>query len=140
MLRTTPWRNLSVAKKKARAKSAKKTKRKTKAKSKTRVRAKAKSKSKSKSTKSKPKAKAGIKPKMASATPATPVTSVSSLPDMEVQTTGGQRLSLASLKGKNVVLYFYPKDDTPGCTTEGCDLRDHHGELQSLNTVVLGVS
>jgi thioredoxin-dependent peroxiredoxin len=38
------------------------------------------------------------------------------------------------------VIYFYPKDDTPGCTTEGCDIRDHYGEFQQLNAVVLGVS
>jgi peroxiredoxin Q/BCP len=62
------------------------------------------------------------------------------LPSIEVETTSGGRLSLASLKGKNVVLYFYPKDDTPGCTTEGCDIRDHFAEFQKLNAVVYGVS
>ncbi|MBI3898044.1 MAG: peroxiredoxin [Gammaproteobacteria bacterium] len=62
------------------------------------------------------------------------------LPDVEVATTNGGRLQLSSLKGKNVVLYFYPKDDTPGCTTEGCDIRDRYTDFQNLETVVLGVS
>jgi peroxiredoxin Q/BCP len=69
----------------------------------------------------------------ASAAPAT-------LPDLEVETTGGRRLSLASLKGRPVVIYFYPKDDTPGCTAEGCDIRDHYGEFERRGAVVLGVS
>lgn len=49
-------------------------------------------------------------------------------------------ISLADLKGKNVVLYFYPKDMTPGCTTEACDFRDKHEDFSALNTVILGVS
>lgn len=63
-----------------------------------------------------------------------------SLPPLYVQTTNGERLRLPDLKGKRVVLYFYPKDDTPGCTLEGCDIRDHHREFTRRNTVVLGVS
>ena len=52
----------------------------------------------------------------------------------------GNVISLGSLKGKKVVLYFYPKDDTPGCTAEACNLRDNHSELISQGYVVLGVS
>lgn len=54
--------------------------------------------------------------------------------------TGGQTLSLADLKGRNVVLYFYPKDSTPGCTTEGQDFRDASARFDALDTVILGVS
>jgi peroxiredoxin Q/BCP len=54
-------------------------------------------------------------------------------------TTGGE-ISLASLKGKPVVLYFYPKDDTPGCTKEACSFRDNWDTLTSKGVVVLGVS
>ena len=51
------------------------------------------------------------------------------------------RHKLSHFKGKqNVVLYFYPRDDTPGCTTEACGFRDHIGEFQSAETVVLGIS
>lgn len=63
-----------------------------------------------------------------------------SLPATEVATTGGQRLRLDGLKGKPVVIYFYPKDDTPGCTTEGCDIRDNWGAFRGLGVTVLGVS
>ncbi len=63
-----------------------------------------------------------------------------SLPSIAVQITGGERLRLSDLKGKRVVLYFYPKDDTPGCTLEGCDIRDHRKQFARRNTVVLGVS
>jgi len=52
----------------------------------------------------------------------------------------GNVISLESLKGKKVVLYFYPKDDTPGCTAEACNLRDNHSELIKLGYVVIGVS
>jgi len=52
----------------------------------------------------------------------------------------GNVISLESLKGKKVVLYFYPKDDTPGCTAEACNLRDNHSDLIKLGYVVLGVS
>src|ERR1700690_2003635 len=47
---------------------------------------------------------------------------------------------LKDLKGKNIVLYFYPKDDTPGCTVEACGLRDSFKEIEKLNAVILGVS
>jgi len=52
----------------------------------------------------------------------------------------GNIISLESLKGKKIVLYFYPKDDTPGCTAEACNLRDNHSELIKQGYVVLGVS
>lgn len=52
----------------------------------------------------------------------------------------GKLISLDALKGNKVVLYFYPKDDTPGCTKEACSLRDGHAELKKRGFVVLGVS
>lgn len=52
----------------------------------------------------------------------------------------GETVSLADLNGRTVVLYFYPKDDTPGCTKEACSFRDHWTELQTQGLVVLGVS
>ncbi len=52
----------------------------------------------------------------------------------------GYLITLESLKGKKVVLYFYPKDDTPGCTAEACNLRDNHSELINKGYVVIGVS
>jgi peroxiredoxin Q/BCP len=60
--------------------------------------------------------------------------------DFQVQATSGQAVSLSELKGQQVVIYFYPKDSTPGCTTEGQDFRDHHAHFQAANTVVFGVS
>ena len=54
--------------------------------------------------------------------------------------TGDKTLSLKDLKGSNVVLYFYPKDSTPGCTLEGQDFRDQHAAFRKANTVILGVS
>ncbi|WEG12265.1 thioredoxin-dependent thiol peroxidase [Pullulanibacillus sp. KACC 23026] len=61
-------------------------------------------------------------------------------PDFSLQATNGDMLTMDEFKGKNVVLYFYPKDMTPGCTTEACDFRDHHAGFAEINTVVLGVS
>jgi len=58
-----------------------------------------------------------------------------SLPDQD-----GKTVSLKSLKGKQMVLYFYPKDDTPGCTKEACGFRDSLKAIEKINTVVLGVS
>ncbi len=52
----------------------------------------------------------------------------------------GKLVSLEDFKGKKVVLYFYPKDDTPGCTSEACNLRDNHAELLSRGFVIVGVS
>lgn len=61
-------------------------------------------------------------------------------PDFQAESTGGKPVTLRSLKGRNVVLYFYPKDDTPGCTTESCGFRDHHKDFSRANTLILGVS
>ncbi|MET3683099.1 peroxiredoxin Q/BCP [Alkalibacillus flavidus] len=63
-----------------------------------------------------------------------------SAPDFTLPASDGTRISLSDFKGKNVVLYFYPKDMTPGCTTEACDFRDRYERFQELNTVILGVS
>lgn len=62
------------------------------------------------------------------------------LPDIEAQGTGGLKLTQHSYAGKFLVLYFYPKDNTPGCTTEAMQFRDHHKELTKLGAVVVGVS
>jgi len=61
-------------------------------------------------------------------------------PDFELQTDRGEALRLSSLRGKPVVLYFYPKDDTPGCTVEACAFRDRRPELAARGAQVLGVS
>jgi peroxiredoxin Q/BCP len=61
-------------------------------------------------------------------------------PDFELPAGDGSRVHLADLRGKRVVLYFYPKDDTPGCTKEACSFRDSWRELQNKGVVVLGVS
>lgn len=61
-------------------------------------------------------------------------------PDFELATDEGRKVKLADFKGKKVILYFYPKDDTPGCTTQACDLRDHIQEIDARGAVVLGVS
>jgi peroxiredoxin Q/BCP len=63
-----------------------------------------------------------------------------SAPGFSLPATGDQTISLADLQGQRVVLYFYPRDSTPGCTREGQDFRDQHSEFQGLNTVILGVS
>lgn len=60
--------------------------------------------------------------------------------DFKCDATGDQVIHLKSLRGKNLVLYFYPKDATPGCTTEGQDFRDLHTKFKRHNTVILGVS
>jgi len=61
-------------------------------------------------------------------------------PDFALPASNGQKVSLKDFRGKYVVLYFYPKDNTPGCTTEACDFRDYHDEFKNLNAVILGVS
>jgi len=62
------------------------------------------------------------------------------IPDLSVATTRDEALQLRQLKGKNLVLYFYPKDSTPGCTTEGQNFRDAYSAFQAANTEILGVS
>jgi thioredoxin-dependent peroxiredoxin len=61
-------------------------------------------------------------------------------PDFELTSDTGETVSLAELRGKPVVLYFYPKDDTPGCTAQACGIRDVYGEFERAGAVVLGVS
>ncbi len=61
-------------------------------------------------------------------------------PDFELPTQDGTPLRLSDLRGRKVVLYFYPKDDTPGCTTQACGLRDAWSEFERRGAVVLGVS
>ena len=62
------------------------------------------------------------------------------VPDFTLPTDGGKKISLKDLKGKNVVLYFYPKDDTPGCTREACAFRDNLPKFTSSDATVIGVS
>jgi peroxiredoxin Q/BCP len=61
-------------------------------------------------------------------------------PDFELETDGGEKVRLSDFRGKTVVLYFYPKDDTPGCTKEACGIRDAWHEFERRGAVVLGVS
>jgi len=61
-------------------------------------------------------------------------------PDFELASDSGERVKLSSLRGKPVVLYFYPKDDTPGCTAQACGIRDVYADFRQRGAVVLGVS
>jgi thioredoxin-dependent peroxiredoxin len=61
-------------------------------------------------------------------------------PDFELQSDEGETVTLAALRGKPVVLYFYPKDDTPGCTTEACEFRDAYDRFREQGVEILGVS
>jgi thioredoxin-dependent peroxiredoxin len=61
-------------------------------------------------------------------------------PDFELASDAGERVRLSDLRGKPVVLYFYPKDDTPGCTKQACGIRDAWGDYRARGAVVLGVS
>lgn len=60
--------------------------------------------------------------------------------DIKLQLTGDQTIKLSDLKGQNVVLYFYPRDNTPGCTTEGQDFRANMQKFKRQNTIILGIS
>jgi len=62
------------------------------------------------------------------------------VPNFSATATGDKTIQLSDCQGKYVVLYFYPRDNTPGCTTEGKDFRDHISEFDALNSVILGVS
>ncbi len=70
----------------------------------------------------------------------TTVTIGKTVKDFTVAATGGKEITLSELKGKNIVIYFYPKDSTPGCTTEGQNFRDNHEQFKKLNTLIFGVS
>ncbi|GIV75704.1 thioredoxin-dependent thiol peroxidase [Litorilinea aerophila] len=61
-------------------------------------------------------------------------------PDFTATTDQGQTVKLSDYRGKRVILYFYPKDDTSGCTTQACSFRDHYPTIEEKNAVVLGVS
>lgn len=61
-------------------------------------------------------------------------------PEFSTNANGGGKISLAGFKGKNVILYFYPKDDTPGCTKEACAFRDNFSEFKKRGAIVLGVN
>ena len=61
-------------------------------------------------------------------------------PDVELESDTGDRVKLADFRGKTVVLYFYPKDDTPGCTTEACEFRDTYDRFREQGVEVIGVS
>ncbi|RKQ31410.1 thioredoxin-dependent thiol peroxidase [Oceanobacillus halophilus] len=60
--------------------------------------------------------------------------------DFTLPNQGGENVSLSDFRGKHVVLYFYPKDMTPGCTTEACDFRDNHENFGELDAVIVGIS
>lgn len=61
-------------------------------------------------------------------------------PDFELKNQDDKIIKLSDFKGKNIVLYFYPKDNTPGCTNEACDFRDRIEFFENLNTVIIGIS
>lgn len=61
-------------------------------------------------------------------------------PDFTLPTDGNGSITLSDLKGQKVVIYFYPKDSTPGCTTESCNFRDAMPEFEKLNTAIIGIS
>src|SRR6476646_10053029 len=61
-------------------------------------------------------------------------------PDFELMTDAGEMVKLSDFRGKKVILYFYPEDDTPGCTTQSCGFRDNYPVIEEKNAVVLGVS
>lgn len=61
-------------------------------------------------------------------------------PDFTLKNQDGEQVSLSDYRGQNVVLYFYPKDMTPGCTNEACDFRDNKEKFNELNAVIIGVS
>ncbi len=94
-------------------------------------------------TTTKPKAKSNVKPKATAAKKAAREAKVEAavkLPDLALEVTGGQTVNLARLRGKKVVLYFYPKDMTPGCTLEGHEFSNLGKEFAARNAVVYGVS
>lgn len=71
---------------------------------------------------------------------ATPLKAGDPAPDFQGVTTDGKKVALKDYRGKKLVMYFYPKDDTPGCTKQACSLRDHNAEIAAKGAAVLGVS
>ena len=61
-------------------------------------------------------------------------------PDFQLPSTRGKDVTLKEFKGQDVILYFYPRDETPGCTAEACSFRDHEGDLSKAGAAILGVS
>lgn len=70
----------------------------------------------------------------------TPLQIGDTAPDFEALTDGGERIKLSDFRGKRIILYFYPKDNTSGCTKQACGFRDNYPVLEEKNAVVLGVS
>jgi len=62
------------------------------------------------------------------------------VPDIKVKDMNGKDVSLKDFKGKRLVVYFYPKDDTPGCTAEACSFRDNHEKIEKMGVKVIGIS
>ncbi len=62
------------------------------------------------------------------------------VPDFEAESTSGKTFRLSDYRGKNIILYFYPKDNTPGCTQEGLDFKAHFEDFTARNTVIFGIS
>ncbi len=62
------------------------------------------------------------------------------VPDFETESTSGKSFRLSDYRGQNIILYFYPKDNTPGCTQEGLDFKAHFDDFAALNTLILGIS
>lgn len=62
------------------------------------------------------------------------------IPDFKLPSTGDKTFTLSAAKGSNIVIYFYPKDDTPGCTTEGQQFRDNYQAFQNHNCIIVGIS
>src|SRR6056297_1247654 len=61
-------------------------------------------------------------------------------PEFTLPTDGGKEITLSDFKGRNVILYFYSKDDTPGCTTESCEFRDAQPDFENLDASIIGIS
>ena len=70
----------------------------------------------------------------------TPLKAGDPAPDFQGVTTDGKRVALKDFRGRTLVMYFYPKDDTPGCTRQACSLRDHNADIAAKGAAVLGVS
>jgi peroxiredoxin Q/BCP len=71
---------------------------------------------------------------------ATPLKAGDPAPDFTATTTDGRKVTLRDFRGKKLVMYFYPMDDTPGCTKQACSLRDHNAEIVAKGAAILGVS